>query len=393
MGLEGINIGIPLEIMVGEKRVAAVPATVEQMVSAGARVVVQAGAGQGAFLDDQEYRQAGAEIIEDARELYRQADLILKVKEPQPNQETGIHEAEMLKEGSKLVCFLHPAHPLNHSLVKKLAERGVTSFTLDGVPRISRAQKMDCLTSMSTVAGYKSVIFAAYHLARFIPMMPTSLGMIKPARFLVVGTGVAGLQALAMAKRMGAQVKALDIRPEASEQAGSLGAENIPFDVPRELAIGEGGYALRLPEEWYQREREVLADHVAESDAVILTALIPGEEAPVLVDEPMVKKMRPGSVVVDMAIDQGGNCSLTNYGEEYTYDGVMISGIMNIPATLAVDATWMFAQNAWQFVQYLLQDGKLNTDTDDEIIKSTLVTHQEEIIHQGTLKAMEKENR
>jgi len=390
MGFKGMTVGVPREVMAGEQRVAAVPDTVQQMVGAGARVLVQHGAGEGAFFYDREFEEAGAEIIEEASEIYRQSDLVLKVKEPRENEEVGMHEAEMLREGGKLVSFLHPAHPLNHSMVKKLAEREITSFTLDGIPRISRAQKMDCLTSMSTVAGYKAAIFAAYSLARFIPMMPTSLGVINPARFLVVGTGVAGLQALAMAKRMGAQVKSLDIRPEAVEQAGSLGAENIPFDIPRDLAVGEGGYARRLPEEWYQKEREVLAEHVAKSDAVILTALIPGEEAPVLVDEQMVKEMRKGSVVVDIAVDQGGNCSLTRYGEEYSYGGVHISGIMNIPATLAQDATRMFAQNAFQFIQYLVEDGEVKTDTADEIIEGTLVTHRGEVVHRGTIKAMEK---
>jgi len=385
---EKIVLGIPREIMPGERRVAAIPDTVAKMIAAGARVLVESGAGAGAFIDDENYRQQGAEIIQDVREIYDRATLIMKVKEPRFNENIGRHEAELLLENGALVGFMHPANPDNHEGVKILARRGITGYTLDGIPRISRAQQMDALTSMSTVAGYKAVIFSANHLGRFIPMMPTSFGLINPAQFIVIGTGVAGLQAIATAKRLGAKVKTLDIRPEANEQARSLGAENIEFDLPIELAIGEGGYARRLSDEWYAREKEILAPHVEQSDVIILTALIPGEIAPVIIDEPLVKKMKKGSVIVDIAVDQGGNCSLTRHGEDYSYDGVTISGIMNIPATLPIDATNMFAQNAWHFLSYIVRDGTLNTDTNDEIIHSTLVTCNKSIVHHGTLLSM-----
>lgn len=388
MQFEKIVLGIPREIMPGERRVAAIPDTVAKMIAAGARVLVESGAGTGAFIDDENYRQQGAEIIQDVREIYDRATLIMKVKEPRFNENIGRHEAELLPENGALVGFMHPANPDNHEGVKILARRGITGYTLDGIPRISRAQQMDALTSMSTVAGYKAVIFSANHLGRFIPMMPTSFGLINPAQFMVIGTGVAGLQAIATAKRLGAKVKTLDIRPEANEQARSLGAENIEFDLPIELAIGEGGYARRLPDEWYAREKEILAPHVEQSDVIILTALIPGEIAPVIIDEPLVKKMKKGSVIVDIAVDQGGNCSLTRHGEDYSYDGVTISGIMNIPATLPIDATNMFAQNAWHFLSYIVRDGALNTDTNDEIIHSTLVTCNKSIVHHGTLLSM-----
>ena len=388
MQFEKIVLGIPREIMPGERRVAAIPDTVAKMIAAGARVLVESGAGAGAFIDDENYRQQGAEIIQDVREIYDRATLIMKVKEPRFNENIGRHEAELLLENGALVGFMHPANPDNHEGVKILARRGITGYTLDGIPRISRAQQMDALTSMSTVAGYKAVIFSANHLGRFIPMMPTSFGLINPAQFIVIGTGVAGLQAIATAKRLGAKVKTLDIRPEANEQARSLGAENIEFDLPIELAIGEGGYARRLSDEWYAREKEILAPHVEQSDVIILTALIPGEIAPVIIDEPLVKKMKKGSVIVDIAVDQGGNCSLTRHGEDYSYDGVTISGIMNIPATLPIDATNMFAQNAWHFLSYIVRDGTLNTDTNDEIIHSTLVTCNKSIVHHGTLLSM-----
>lgn len=388
MQIDKIIIGVPREIMPGEKRVAAIPDTVGKMVSAGARVLVEAGAGAGAYIDEESFKEKGAEIISDVREIYKQANIIIKVKEPRYHEELGKHEAELFPENGVIISFLHPAHSVNHEGIKILAERGITGYTLDGIPRISRAQQMDSLTSMSTVAGYKAVIFAANNLGRFIPMMPTSFGIIHPAQFLVIGTGVAGLQAIATAKRLGAKVKTLDIRPEANEQARSLGAENIEFNIPPELAVGEGGYARRLPGEWYEREREILAPHVAESDAVILSALIPGEVAPLIIDEPMIKKMKKGSVIVDIAVDQGGNCAITRCGEEFNFDGVTISGIMNIPATLPIDATNMFAQSTFNFLSYLLQDGTVKTDTSDEIIHSTLVTHGGRIVHHGTLMAM-----
>ena len=386
--LQNLVIGIPREIMPGEKRVAAIPETVAKMVAAGARVLIESNAGLGAFISDDSYRDNGAEIIADVRELYSKATIILKVKEPRFNQALGLHEAEMFPENGVIISFLHPAHSVNHDGLKILASRGITSYTLDGIPRISRAQQMDSLTSMSTVAGYKATIFAAYHLARFILMMPTSFGLIKPAKFLVVGTGVAGLQSIATAKRLGAVVKTIDIRPEANEQARSLGAENVVFEVPAGLAIGEGGYARRLPEDWYAREREALLPHVEESDAVILSALIPGEVAPIIIDEPMIRKMKKGSVIIDIAVDQGGNCSLTRCGEEYSFEGIMISGIMNIPATLPIDATNMFAHSAYNFLAYIIENGTVKTDTSDEIIHLTMVTADGKIVHHGTLMAM-----
>ncbi len=390
MQFQDLTIGIPREILKNEKRVAATPETAGKMTAGGARVLVETGAGNNAFISDEEYREKGAEICTDSREMYQQCHIILKVKEPRYNEELQKHEAELFPENGTLISFLHPANPVNHESLKIMAQRGITGFTLDGIPRISRAQHMDTLTAMSTVAGYKSVFFAANNLGRFIPMMPTSSGIIKPAQFLIVGSGVAGLQAIANAKRLGAKVKTIDIRPEANEQARSLGAEVIEFNVPKELAVGEGGYARRLTEEWYERERQVLSHHVAQSDVVILTALIPGEVAPRLVDEEMVKSMKKGSTIIDVAVDQGGNCSLTHPGEEYRWNGITISGILNMPATLPIDATKMFSDSTFNFLSYLVKNGNINHDTTDEIIHSTLVTHENRIIHEGTLKSMEK---
>jgi len=387
-GFNGLVIGVPREIMPGERRVAATPETVREFVNAGARVLVESGAGAGAYYGDEAYAQAGAEVVAGAREVFDRAELVLKVKEPKLNKELGAHEADLIRENGFLVCFLHPANPLNHDMVRTLAARGITSFSLDSIPRISRAQHMDALTSMSTVAGYKAVISAAHHLARFVPMIPTDSGIIEPARVLVVGTGVAGLQAIATAKRLGGRVKSLDIRPEANEQARSLGASLVPFDLPEGVGVGEGGYAQRLSEDLYQRERECLAPVVAESDIVILTALVPRERAPILVDRPMVESMKKGSVIVDISIDQGGNCEVTRPGEEYSWHDVLVIGLINIPAYLAVDSTRMFAHNLYEYVSHIVVSGRIDTNSKDELVREACVTCDGSVVHKGTLKAM-----
>lgn len=388
MQFKGLTFGVPKEIMCGERRVSAIPDTVKKLVNSGAEVLVEKGAGLGAYFSDQDYEGAGAELISDAEEVYANADLILKVKEPLFNPEKNKHEVEMMHKGQTLVTFIHPAAPSNHRMVKDLAAKGVISLTLDGIPRISRAQSMDALTSMSTVAGYKGVLMAADRLGKFIPMIGTAVGMIKPAAVLVVGAGVAGLQAIATAKRLGAAVHAADIRPDAAEQAKSLGAKIVETGVPAEIAVGEGGYAKSLPDEWLQKEREVICETVSKADIIILTALIPGKLAPVLVTEEMVKSMSPGSAIVDIAIDQGGNCALTVGGEVKEYDGVSIDGTKNIPGMVPVSSTWMFAHNIYNFVVNLIKDGRVYLNTEDEIIASSLVTRGGKIVHNGALEAM-----
>jgi len=301
----GLSFGIPREIMSGERRVAAIPDTVKKLVDGGAKVFFEKGAGIGSYFSDDEYRKVGATIIDDIQKLYDESDIILKVKEPLFNEELGKHEVDMMHEGQVLITFLHPAAPANHEMVKKLMEKKVTSLTLDGIPRISRAQSMDALTSMSTVAGYKSVLMAADRLPKFIPMIGTAVGMIQPSSVMVIGAGVAGLQAIATAKRLGAVVHAADIRADAAEHAKSLGAKTVETGVPADVAIGKGGYAQSLPKEWLLKEREAIKEAVVKSDILILTALVPGRLAPVLVTEEMVKQMKPGSAIVDVAIDQG----------------------------------------------------------------------------------------
>ncbi len=388
MKFNGISIGVPSEIMPEEKRVSVTPETAGQFIKEGASVLVEAGAGSQSFYEDSQYEKAGAKIMPTAEDVYSGADIILKVKEPIFSEKLKQHEADMIKSGSILVTFLHPANPANHQTVKKLAQRKITSFTLDSIPRISRAQQMDALTSMSTIAGYRAVISGAYSLKRLIPMVATPSGVIGPSNVLVAGAGVAGLQAVATAKRLGAKVKAIDIRAEACEQAKSLGAELIDFKVPPKLATGQGGYALRLPEKWYRLERKILGPHLAESDLVILSALIPRQSAPILVTEDMVKGMKRGSVIVDISIDQGGNCELTREGQEYDCGGVFISGVKNMPAYLAIDSTRMFAQNVYHYLSHIFDKGSIDFGSGDEVIAMSLVTRDGEIVHSPTLDAI-----
>lgn len=379
-------IGIPRETLPGERRVAALPETVRSLVQAGYIVGVEAGAGRGALAGDDAYREAGAEVIADPISLYNTSDLILKVKQPCFNSAVGAHEAELLKQGSILITFLHPAAPSNHDLVRTLAERRITSFTMDGVPRTSRAQRMDALTSMSTVTGYRSVLMAANYLAKFVPMVGTAIGTVKPAKFLLVGAGVVGLQAIATAKRLGAAISCVDTRPEAREAARSLGANVEGLEVPEELALGEGGYAKALPPDWLAKEQVLLQSLLPEMDVVILSALVPGEVAPLLVSQAMVESMAPGAVIVDVAIDQGGNCALTLAGEVSTHEEVTLVGVQNIPGSMPVHASWLYSNNLLHYVNNLFKNGDI--DWEDDIVKATLVTHEGRIVHAGALKAM-----
>ena len=379
-------IGIPRETLPGERRVAALPETVRSLVQAGYIVGVEAGAGRGALAGDDAYREAGAEVIADPISLYNRSDLILKVKQPCFNSAVGAHEAELLKQGSILITFLHPAAPSNHDLVRTLAERRITSFTMDGVPRTSRAQRMDALTSMSTVTGYRSVLMAANYLAKFVPMVGTAIGTVKPAKFLLVGAGVVGLQAIATAKRLGAAISCVDTRPEAREAARSLGANVEGLEVPEELALGEGGYAKALPPDWLAKEQVLLQSLLPEMDVVILSALVPGEVAPLLVSQAMVESMAPGAVIVDVAIDQGGNCALTLAGEVSTHEEVTLVGVQNIPGSMPVHASWLYSNNLLHYVNNLFKNGDI--DWEDDIVKATLVTHEGRIVHAGALKAM-----
>jgi len=383
-------VGVPKEIMAEEGRVALLPQQVEELSKRGYKVVVESGAGTGSLAKDSAYLEVGAEIVSDVRELYKKAQIVLKVKEPMFNDKVGEHEISMMREGAVLVTFLHPAAPANHGMVRQLCERGITAFSMDTLPRISRAQPMDALTSMSTVAGYKATIMAAYRLPKFIPMVGTAVGATQPASFLVVGIGVVGLQAVATAKRLGAVISCLDIRAAAREAGRSLGVKDAGWDVPKEIAEGEGGYAKALPSEWLTKEQEALAPLAREADVIILCALVLGEQAPVLITKDIVSSMKPGSIIIDVSIDQGGNCELTEGGKEITLDnGVTINGYKNIPGRLPAHASMLYSKNVCNFLLNLYKDDSGKMDLEDEINKEALVTRQGKILHRGTLKAMD----
>jgi len=382
-----MRLVVPKEILANERRVAVTPDGVPEYVKLGFEVFVEHDAGIGIYAGDGDYRAAGATVVSGTAQLFAEADVVLKVKQPERNDTLSRHEAEMIRRDATLVTFLHPAAPGSHAILRMLAERRVTAFTMDGIPRISRAQRMDALTSMSTVTGYKSVLLAACRLPTFVPMTATAVGALKPAKVLVVGAGVVGLQAIATAKRLGGVVSSIDIRPEAREAAGSLGAKVAGFDVPPELARGEGGYALALPPDWLAQERAALAPLLAETDIVILSALVPGEQAPVLITEEMLHGMRPGSVVVDVSIDQGGNCALTRPGRENEVNGVTVMGLQNIPGSVPVHSTRLYATNLLEYMRNLYKrPGQI--DWDDEIVRSSLVIRDGRVVHAGALKAM-----
>lgn len=383
-------IGVPREIMHGENRVSATPSTVKKMIEDGHVVFVEKNAGEGSFYHDEAYIEAGAQIIEDVKKLYDKANVILKVKEPQFNEQYKMCESMMMHKGQVLITFIHPASPVNHEMVKRLAANKITALTLDGIPRISRAQSMDALSSMSTCAGYKGMLMAANNISKFMPMVGSAVGMIKPATVFVLGTGVAGLRAIATAKSLGAVVYSADIRPEANEQAQSLGAKIVDLGIPSDIAVSKDGkHANKLSEAWLKVEKEMIIDIVRKADIVFLSALLLGKKAPILIDEEMVSQMSPGSCIVDISIDQGGNCSLTKPGELDTVHKVKIDGCKNIPGMLPTSSTWMFANNIYNLLKYLVKDDKINLDIKDEIVDSILVCHKGKLVHKGTLEAMD----
>jgi NAD(P) transhydrogenase subunit alpha len=369
-----MRIAVPKEIVAGERRVALVPALVAPLIKSGLEVAVEAGAGEGAFFADADYEKAGAKIVAELAALYREAGIVLKVQRPTQHPVLGKHEVDLMGEGSVLISFLQPAS--DPDLVRRLVDRKITSLSMDTIPRISRAQSMDALSSQATVAGYKAVLIAAFFLGKFLPMLTTAAGTIRPAKVLVLGAGVAGLQAIATARRLGAVVLAFDVRPAVKEQVESLGAKFLQIELAEAQTEDEGGYARQLSEESHRREVELIGSNVKDVDAVITTALIPGKPAPRLISKEMVAEMRAGSVIVDLAAEAGGNCELTECGKEVVKNGVTIYGPVNLPSTMPVHASQMYARNVSELLKLLLKDGGLNLDFADEIIKGACVTHE-----------------
>jgi NAD(P) transhydrogenase subunit alpha len=381
-----MKLGIPKEIGARERRVSVVPEQVKQLRAAKVEVLVEAGAGEGALFPDRAYEEAGATIVAGAA-LWSGADAILKILPPLPQPTLGKHEAELVREGGILICMLSPF--TNLDVVRTLVQRRVTSFSLDMVPRTTRAQRMDTLSSMATAEGYKAVLLAATRAPRFFPMFVTAAGTIPPSRVLVVGAGVAGLQAIATARRLGAVVEAYDIRPAAKEEAESLGATFIGPTLTKEEAQDEQGYARPLSPEKQREGMEKLRARIKQADAVITTARVPGLPAPRLIPAEAVAEMKPGSVIVDLAADMGGNCALTEAGEEVVKNGVTILGPVRLSSTIPVHASMMYSRNMVAFVLLMVKDGALNLDFKDDILAGTCVTHDGAVRHAATRERLE----
>lgn len=379
-----MKIAIPREIVDGERRVAAVPETVKKLVKAGFEVGMEAGAGVAACMPDQEFLAAGAILAEDAGALLGGADLVLKVQHP-VNHPSGRNEAEMLKRGAVLITTLYPTR--NTDAVRRLASQGITAFATDAIPRTTRAQSMDVLSSMANIAGYKGVLIAACELPRYFPMFMTAAGTVFAAKVFVIGAGVAGLQAIATAKRLGATVEATDTRPVVKEQIESVGGKWVGVEGG-EAAQDARGYAKELSKEFYEKQAALIGDRCAFNDVVITTALIGGVKAPKLITEEMVKRMRPGSVIIDLAAEGGGNCTLSEPGRTVERHGVKIAAPLNLPSTMPLHASVLYARNLANFVFAFAKDGKFNLDLGDDIQKSAVITHGGEVMHAGARDAL-----
>jgi NAD(P) transhydrogenase subunit alpha len=366
-----MKVGVPREIVENERRVALAPDMVKKLMDAGAEVLIEKGAGASASLLDSMYQEAGAKIAGDAAALYKDSDVILKLQKPTDA------EVDMLKEGQTLIALLQPL--VNRDLVKKLAQKKVTCLSMDAIPRIARAQRMDSLSSQSSITGYKAVLIGAMKLGKYLPMMMTAAATMPPARVLVIGAGVAGLQAIATAHRLGAVVEAFDVRPVVKEQVESLGATFVELEDVGAEAQDAGGYAKELSEDHQKREMELIKHHAASSDIIITTALIPGRPAPILITKDMVEGMKAGSVIVDLAAETGGNCELTKPGEEISVNGVIISGPLNLASDMAMTASQLYSRNISGLLLLMLKEGKLELNFEDVIINDCCVTHQGEL--------------
>lgn len=381
-----MKIAVPREIVPNERRVALTPDAAAALIKTGLEVLVETGAGAGAFFADAAFEKAGAKVVGDATALFGQADVTLKVQKPVANTTLGRHEVDLLPEGAVLVSFLEAL--TQYELVQRLAARRITSFGMEGIPRISRAQKMDALSSQANIAGYKAVLIAAAALPKFFPMLMTAAGTVFAAKVLVIGAGVAGLQAIATARRLGAQVWGYDVRPVVKEQVESLGAKFLAFDLGVQDAEDKGGYAKALSAEASRKQQEMLGEKTKEFDVVITTALVPGRTAPRLVTKETVAGMRPGSVIVDLAAEAGGNCEGTEPGRVVDVHGVTIHGPINLAATMPVHASQLYARNISELLREFVKEGKLALNFDDEVLKGACVTHGGAVVNEAVKSAI-----
>jgi H+-translocating NAD(P) transhydrogenase subunit alpha len=374
-----VIIGVPKESYPGERRVAIVPLVVPALIKVGLEVVVQANAGVEAGYLNEQYVEKGATIVPDRESVFKSADIVVQVLCYGSNDLTGEADIPLFRQGQVLIGFLRPLGSID--VIRQIAKTGVTAFSVELVPRTTRAQSMDALSSMGTICGYKAVLRAADSHPRIFPMLTTAAGTITPARVLIMGAGVAGLQAIATARRLGAVVSAYDLRPAAKEQVQSLGGRFVELAIEAKDAQDERGYARAQDESFYNRQRELLGNVVAEQDVVITAAVIPGKRSPILVTADMVKGMAPGSVIFDLASERGGNCELTQMGKTVVEYGVTIIGEINLATGVPYHASQMYARNITSFLQYMMKDGKLQLNTEDEIVRDTLVTREGEIVN------------
>jgi NAD(P) transhydrogenase subunit alpha len=383
-----VIIGVPKEIVKGENRVSVTPDTAAKLNKLGFEVIVEKDAGSNASFTNDSYTSAGAKIIEKVTDLFSEADIILKVQKPVFNNKFNKDEIDLIKKGTLLITFLYP---LNFpELAKDCAERGIDVISMDSIPRITIAQKMDALSSQSNLAGYKSVLMCANELGKIFPLMMTAAGTITPSKIVIMGAGVAGLQALGTAKRLGAVVEVSDIRPAVKEEVKSLGGKFIEVESG-EVMQDEGGYAKEASEEFLKKQKELIFKHITGADIVITTALVPGKKAPVLVTEDMVKNMKPGSVILDMAVEFGGNCELSEAGKTVVEYNVKIIGETNLPSLVSVNASEMYSKNLLSLIQHFSKEGELILNRDDEILKSALITFNGEVVNEKVLEILNKE--
>ena len=377
-----MNVAIPKENLENETRVAATPGTVKELVKLGLNVFVESEAGSNAHFSDEAYANAGATILDSKKDIFSKADIVLKVMPP------TLDQIVLLQPKSTMISLCQTTVDLD--TVKALKEQTVTGFSMHLIPRTTLAQKMDALSSQANIAGYKAVLMAASKLGVYMPLLMTAAGTIRPAKVLVLGAGVAGLQAIATAKRLGSQVEAFDVRPVVKEQVESLGAKFIEVESKDDEGIGDGGYAKETSDDYKKRQQELIHDHISKSDVVVTTALIPGRLAPVLITNSMVDAMKPGSIIMDLASENGGNCELTKKDEIIVHNGVTIDGTSNIPGSMPVHASELYAKNITAFLAYMIKDGELELDLNDEIISGALYTHLGEITHEPTAEAIKR---
>ena len=376
-------VGVLKEVLDGENRVAITPQTVKDLLKSGLEVHIQAGAGESSFITDSDYENSGAKIVADASSILSNSDLTIKVAT------ATLDEIDQLKNGSAYISFIQTTR--DTEAVKKLTQKNISAFSMHLIPRTTLAQSMDALSSQANVAGYKAVITGAMHLPVYMPLLMTAAGTIPPAKVLIIGAGVAGLQAIATAKRLGAQVEAFDVRPEVKEQVESLGAKFVEVASENEEGVGEGGYAKETSDDYKEKQQALMKEHISKSDLVITTALIPGKPAPLLIPSGMVEDMKKGSVIVDLAAENGGNCQDTVAGEVKNKNGVTIDGTLNFPSTMQVHSSQLYAKNISTFISHMTKEGAIEIDMEDEIISGSIFTHQGKITHEPTQQAVKKD--